>query len=225
MYDEKGNLIGFDVEIAKDIASKLGVELELDRSAKTYDEVVTLVLEKKADIAISCLSNTLDRAQRLLLTDPYITLYKTLLINRLLAAKTKRGDDLDKLLNHKDAMIGVVRGSAYVGFAKEEYPEAQVVLYDSWNKLADAVFKGKILALIYDDVAVQQWLKTKPIASIRLHMEVQKDKKDPISMAVHWEDVQLFVWLNQFLLREDLNGTMDKLIIKYFKDQSWIQEK
>src|ERR1043166_3923931 len=56
MHDGSGNFIGYDVEIANDIAKKLGVKVEFLRTAKFYDDVVTQIEKGEADLGISKLS-------------------------------------------------------------------------------------------------------------------------------------------------------------------------
>jgi len=40
MHDREGTFYGFDVEIAKEVAKRMGVELEFNRDPKTFDAVV-----------------------------------------------------------------------------------------------------------------------------------------------------------------------------------------
>ena len=82
MTSKNGSLFGFEVDLANDIAKKLGVKVEFNRSAQTFDGLVDMVTEGKADIAISMLSNTLSRARRVRFSEPYITLHQSFLFNR-----------------------------------------------------------------------------------------------------------------------------------------------
>ena len=60
---DSNNLIGLDAKIAKGLADALGVEVEFNRSADTFNGVVDQVYQLKADIAISKISQPLSRAQ------------------------------------------------------------------------------------------------------------------------------------------------------------------
>ena len=81
-----GGWQGFDVDLAADIARRLGVEVE-SKLAASFDEVVDMVAAGDADLAISKLSITLERSQRVRFSKPYMAVYQTLLINRLAAPK------------------------------------------------------------------------------------------------------------------------------------------
>ena len=60
----KEYFIGHDVELARSIADALGVEIEFDRSPKTFNAITDLVASEKADMAISLVSRTLSRAEK-----------------------------------------------------------------------------------------------------------------------------------------------------------------
>lgn len=62
--DEPQGLYGLDIKIARAIAAYLGVEVQFDRSAQTFDETIDAVYHLRADIAITKLSQTLNRARR-----------------------------------------------------------------------------------------------------------------------------------------------------------------
>ena len=66
--DRNGDLQGFDIELAKGIAQELGVDVEFNRDAASFNETVDIVLRKDADIVISKLSATLSRSKKVFFT-------------------------------------------------------------------------------------------------------------------------------------------------------------
>jgi ABC-type amino acid transport substrate-binding protein len=225
MHNKKGYLYGFDVDLAQDIARRMGVELEFNRSARSFDEVVELVNRRKADVAISALSSTLGRARLVRFTDSYIVLHRALLINRIeLAKQKKRYDDPLQLLNDPEMKIGVIRGTSYVGFAKEDFPKAQILHYKDWNTVVKDVLEGKIIAVLYDDIEIKIWNRANPESALYLQTVIIKNKKDPLSFAVHWKDSHLLSWLNLYLQTIKEDGTYDRLIKKYIESEYWKTE-
>ena len=75
---QHGQLVGIDIDMAKEIAAKLGVKVRFNRDAKTFDSVVSLLANGDADMAISKLSRTLSRAQVISFSTPYIRLHRAL---------------------------------------------------------------------------------------------------------------------------------------------------
>ena len=68
--DQDGALVGADIDLARAIGQALGVAVEFNRSVATFDGVVDLVARGEADVAISKLSVTLDRALRVRFSNP-----------------------------------------------------------------------------------------------------------------------------------------------------------
>jgi len=183
-----GELIGLDVEIAYAIANRLGVKAVFNRNAASFDEVVQLVVNKEADIALSKLSLTTQRAELARFTQPYIVLRQALLINRLEYAK------IDSKIS-----IGVVNNSSYVNFAAANFPNAEIKKYKDWTETVNALFEGKVMAIYRDEGEILTILATKKDASILMKPVIISDKRDPIAMAVSAEAPFLQDWLNIFL--------------------------
>jgi ABC-type amino acid transport substrate-binding protein len=217
MHDAQGNFCGLDVDLANDIARNLGVRVEFNRKAKTFDEVVELVFTREADVAISYLSKTLERAKKVLFTDAYITLYQTLAVNRLKAAQRKWGKSPMRFLNDKTVVIGTLKESSYITFAKELFPLAAIVPYDNVDLAFNDAKKGKVHAAFFDNVFIKGWHNANPDAALYVQTLICRDKEDPIAMAVHWQDTHLYEWLNQYLRAVIKDGTVDKLINKYLE--------
>ena len=217
MHDEEGNFVGLDVDLANDIGRKLGVEVELNRKARTFDGVVDVVFSGEADVAISYLSKTLERAKKVLFTDTYTTLYQTLVVNRLQAAQRKLGSDPMKFLNDKKVKIGTLKESSYITFAQELFPQAGVVAYDNIDDAFDDAREGKIQAAFFDNIFAKGWHNLHPDAALYVQTIICRQKEDPIAMAVRWQDIHLCAWLNQYLRGVTKDGTIDKFIEKYLE--------
>lgn len=222
MHNDKNELVGIDVDIAKSIAEELGVKLVLKREAKTYDEVVQMVFNKEADIGVSALSDTLERAKIVRFTQPYWSLKQALLINRLKLSAYKSHPDYKKielLLDNADIRIGVTKGSSYVDFAKKQFPHAQIVSYNSLAEGAEDTKKSHILAFLYDEVEIRNWNKLHPEASLFLKTDFIEQGIDTLAIAVHWQDSHLLAWLELFVEKKTKDGFLTQLNNKYNTEQ------
>lgn len=74
VVDGKNQIVGSDIELAKAIATELGVELEL--SPMSFDNVLASVQSGKADLAISGVSKTDERSKVFDFSIPYYTAKK-----------------------------------------------------------------------------------------------------------------------------------------------------
>jgi polar amino acid transport system substrate-binding protein len=68
--DEKNNTVGFDMDLAKEIGKKLGMEVEIISTA--WDGIFTSLNTDKFDCIISSVSINEDRQKNYALTKPYI---------------------------------------------------------------------------------------------------------------------------------------------------------
>lgn len=225
MHNKKGEFTGIDVEIAQDIANKLGVEVEFNRSPETFDEIVDVVANHEADVAISLLSDTLNRAMRVRFSDSYVELHQTLLINRLELAKrfpeAETADEINLALNQPGIKIGVISGTSYVDFVKETYPLATSVPYEDFSVMVEDVTKGTLFALLYDELEISNWKYANPDGGLLLKIVVLDKQKDTIAFAVHRDDVNLLAWLNLYLAKARDNGFLDSLLDTYLTRNEW----
>jgi len=210
-----GKLYGIDIDLAKDIAKQLGVKLKIIRIGNTFDNVVNAVAERKADIAISCLSITLKRALKVNFTQPYVYLHHALLINRL---KAPQNFSNLNWINSPKTIIGVMNGTSYVEFAKSDYPNAKIKKYNSWHKLTQDILKGKVTVILYDEIEISRWMYTHPEEIFYVRKKILWNKVDSIAIAVNWKDIHLLSWLNIYLSMIKKNGKLKKIIHKYYKN-------
>jgi polar amino acid transport system substrate-binding protein len=215
MVSKKGELYGLDVKLGTDIANQLGVEVEFTRKAKSFDEVIAMVIRKEADVAISKLSKTLERSEKVLFTDPYIILRQGLLVDRLKIARIKEDEDPIEFITHLRGDIGVIASSSYVEFAQRMFPKATIKEFGTWEDVIAALEKGDILAAFRDELEIKKIIRAKPHISLDVQTVIFKDTKDPIAMAVSRDNTLFLYWLNEYLEVRDFNLDADKLLSEY----------
>ncbi|MDR1390465.1 MAG: ABC transporter substrate-binding protein [Treponema sp.] len=217
-----GELIGVDVELGYEIANLLGVRAVFNRDAASFDGVVTKIVNKEADIALSKLSRTTRRAELVRYTDPYIVFRQALLVNRLELTKITLEDKLPYFIKHFDGRIGVVKNSSYVGYAEMNFPGAHIETYDTWEQTIDALFGGTVLAAYRDEGEILIINTLREDASILMKPVFINDKRDPIAMAVASDAPLLQEWLNvfleEYLLQNKRELTPAQIVERHFGD-------
>ena len=211
-------LVGLDIDLATDIATNLGVDLEFNRDALTYDGVVDLVASREADLGISCISQTRQRAVKVNFTEPYVKLYYAFIINRVKTARLSAGKKLNEWINDSNVILGTVAGSSYVEFIQRDYPLASLKTYPDWEACCAAVLSGEVHAVLFDDSMVRGWINDHPEDVLYLQTQILQDKEDPISIVVNWQDTHLLDWLNLYLGTLKRDGTLDAWIEKWLKN-------
>ncbi len=206
---------GLDIKIAQGLAEALDVDLEFNRSAETFNEVVDQVYQLKADIAISKLSRTLSRAKRVRFSRPYVTMRQGLLVNRLQLAQQTQGNQVIEAIRNFNGDVGVIQGSSYVGFIKQKFPKATIREYPTWDDIVDAVVNGDIQAAYRDELEVKKIILKNPDSALRLQTIALTDTQDQIAMALPWDSEHLQDFVNQYLDTFNLDYTADAVLDEY----------
>lgn len=138
--------VGSDIELAKYIAEKLGVELEI--SAMDFSAVQAAIPSGQADIAISGFARTEERAQNMELSTPFNITEdggQTVLVLKGEGANYTAADDFSGL------QIGAQNGSLQYNLVSSQLPEdVEIVPVGSLNDGVLMLETGKIDALASD---------------------------------------------------------------------------
>lgn len=138
--------VGSDIELAKYIAEKLGVELEI--SAMDFSAVQAAIPSGQADIAISGFARTEERAQNMELSTPFNITEdggQTVLVAKGEGANYTAAEDFSGL------QIGAQNGSLQYNLVSEQLPDdVEIVPVGSLNDGVLMLETGKIDALASD---------------------------------------------------------------------------
>jgi ABC-type amino acid transport substrate-binding protein len=222
--DKDNELKGIDVSLIKGFAQLLGVDIEFDRSAKFLDDVALKVLNHEADVGISKLSLTFDRAMNLAVTEPYIDLNQALLINRLLLAKQVENQDSSHTIKNLHGTLGVLKKSSYVGYSKY-FKNMKLVEYDAWDDALNDVDHGKITAVFRDEAEIKIYLHKNPESALKLMSVEIQDAFDPKGAIVSLDNIQLKELLNFYFSMLHLKLTPEKVISQYDSTVAEIENK
>lgn len=209
-----GKLAGYDIDLATKMADELGVKLVITRDAPAFNDLVTLVSSGKADLAVSKLSRTLSRSRYIKFSSPYMTFKQGLLFNRLQLAKVSSESEIHKFVRNYKGTVGVIANSSYANYAKDNFPEAKIKEYPTWDAAVQALTNGEVLSLYRDELEIKRVLASIPNSSLLFKPVYFTDLTDPIAVAVKTENTQLLYWVNIFLENEQ-KMTADEILKKY----------
>jgi ABC-type amino acid transport substrate-binding protein len=222
-HNKKGILDGYDIEIANDIAKFLGVKVEFNRSAVTFQDVVKLVQDEHADIAISAISATLSRGLNVRFSEPYLTPNQCLILNRILEVKI--GNKVN--LNPDQLKVAVLGNSSYEDFFQQNilyfdniFKTKAFIKYNSLDKILKDVTEEKILGFYADEIYANHIIKNKKIANIYVRKKIITDATDPISIAINWNSPNLAEWINLYIKKLKQSGKAKYLNNKYLRENN-----
>ena len=212
MTNSSGDFIGLDINIAKDIAKNLNVELVLNTNSTTFNELIRLTAQNEVDFSISCLSKTSKRSNIVNFTIPYTRLHNAIIINKLKTIKFKDAQNPITLLANPNMTIGIVKDSSYEEFSRNEFGNAQIIAFPTWEQVSKAVISGEICSGFFDDNQVNILIRQKPELALNLTAFSFKDKADNISIAVNWQKTHLLTWLNSYIESSNIPRNIKELM-------------
>lgn len=216
LTNQKGEIIGFDVDMAKRMAKAMGVELELVSTA--WDGIIPALLTDKFDIIMSGMTLTQERNMSINFASPYIEIGQSVIVSNKVAGEVKSYADL----NDPKYTIASKLGTTGEQATKRMIPNAKYISFETEQEGVLEVVNGKIDAFIYDmpynSVAVAQRGGGKVT-----HID-QAFTFEPLAWAVRKGDPDILNWLNNFMYQIRHDGTYDKIYKKWFQDDAWIKE-
>jgi len=209
MTDEKGNLVGFDVDMAKLMAKAMGVKLKLVNTA--WEGIIPALLTKKFDIIMSGMTILQKRNLKVNFCEPYYYIGQCLLIQR----KDKKKIRSWKNLNKKGVIVTTKLGVTGSFTAKKLMPKATLREFKSENEGAMQVANGLATAFIYDEPQIRVFAAKYKKQCVGIYKPITFE---PLAWAIRKGDVDWLNWLNNFLRQTRGDGSWAKLKKKWFVD-------
>lgn len=195
-YTKGTEVVGIDVDIAKEVAKDLGAELKIE--TMDFDAVIPSVQSSKSDFGASGISITEDRLKEVDFSIPY-----TETIQVILTTKDSGINKLEDLFGKK---VGVQMGTTSDLMIQEDYPDIELAPGKQYTDIAMDLANGKIDAIVLDQLPAENILKTNDNFTIA----ESEFYKDSYAFAVKKGNDELL---------ESMNKTIQRLI-----DEGKIQE-
>jgi polar amino acid transport system substrate-binding protein len=207
-----GTLAGAEIDMAAQIGRALGVKVEFIDDADSFDAVVDLVATDRSDIGLSKLSQTYRRLHRVRFSEPYIRLRHALLFNRSVIGQDAERRSPAEVLRGYSGRIGVIAGSAYVDFAKTNFPAASVVEARAWDDVIASLLAGKIDAIYRDEFEIRRIVKNHPALNVKFGTAAITDQEALLSIAICDTCSKLQEFVNYHVERTKHNWTLKALL-------------
>ena len=141
MRDKKGELIGFEVDVANEVAKGMGVELQLIPTQ--FAGIIPALLAGTFDTIITGIATTPKRNLQVNFTIPYQTYGSTLTISsKAMPGVTSLAD-----LNKSSVTFATRRGGTGVAALKKNFPNAKIIQYDDDAQAYQDVINGNASAI------------------------------------------------------------------------------
>lgn len=212
MKSKSGELIGYEVDLAKALAKNMGVKLKLVEMP--FSDLLSALKSGKIDAVMSGMTMTPERNLEVLFAGPYLLSGKTIL------TKSSRVSEISDASNDKKYRIVTLKGSTSVDFVKNYMQKHELILVDKYSDGVEMVLSDKADAMVAD----------KPICVVTLMKNQGKDLVisdkpltiEPIGMALPSDDPQFLNLVENYISSLELSGTLPLLEKSWFQDGAWM---
>lgn len=201
-HDESDTLCGYDVEVAKMIGDKMGVETEY--SEITWEGLLTSLDTGTVDLVLNQVGVTPERKEKYDFSDPYLYSYIALITLEDNAEIT----DWESAEGKKTSLN---ISSNYAGIA-EQYG-MDITASDTFSKDIELLLAGRTDCVINNTIAFNDYLAQKPDTPIKI-VAVQ-ETPDTVAIPIPKGNEDLLEAVNNAIAELSEEGTLTELSEKY----------
>lgn len=213
MRNKKGQIVGFDVDMVKEMAKAMGVKLELVNT--NWDGIIPGLMTKKYDVIASGMTVTQSRNLKINFATPYIVVGQTVLLNK----KHKGKITSYRQLNNPKYTVASKLGTTGEQATKRMIPRAKYLSFETEQEGSLEVINGKVDAFIYD-LPFNAIMSSAQGKGKLIHLD-KAFTYEPLAWAVRKGDPDFLNFLNNFMVQVKNDGRYDRIYAKWFKSSRW----
>ena len=200
MTTDSGEIEGIDVDTAKAIAEKLGLELQIDDM--DFDAALLSVQQGKADIVMAGVTVTDERKAVMDFSDSYATGIQSIIV--------PEGSDIASPDDLAGKKIGTQRGTTGYIYCSDDFGDDAVVAYDDGLTAVQALKNGQVDAVVIDNAPATEYVAANPGLVILDTSYAEEDYAIGMAKGSALEDA-----VNAALEELKADGTLQSIVDKY----------
>ncbi|MDO5095883.1 MAG: transporter substrate-binding domain-containing protein [Peptostreptococcaceae bacterium] len=203
MIDGKDEVVGFDIEIAKEIGKALGVEVEIQDMG--FDAVLAGVGSGLIDIGMAGINPSKDREAAMDFSEMYYQTVHTILVRADAKDNYKSVDDL------AGKTIGAQIGTVQEQISKETIKGANV---KSLGKVTDLVLElktGMIEAIVLEEPVANSYAKQNPDLAVGDSIKMEKIDGGAAVITAN-DEKELMAEINKILAELKESGKIEQFV-------------
>ncbi len=207
-YDDKNELKGYDVDIAREVAKKLNLKIEF--LTAPWDAMLAAFDAGKADAVFNQVSVTDERKKKYDYAQPYTVVHGAIITHKD-NDDIKSFDDLKGKKNADSATSNWAKVAASYG--------AQNITVDSFSKSMELLVSKRVDTVVRDNIVFYDFIKQRPDAPVKIAAEgSDTDYTAPI---VQKGNTELAEQISKAIEELKNEGKLAEISIRYFgKDVS-----
>lgn len=198
-YYENGEIVGVDIDIAKEIAKYLGKELVI--KDVSFDSIINEVKSGKSDFGAAGISYTEERAKEVDFTIDYSISKQVIIVK----------EGINKVDNLDNKRIALQLGSVADSYVTKNYKNATVIRQKKYLAAIEDLKNDKVDLVIMDELPAKEILKNNP-GLVILDQELFTDK---YGMVVRKGNDELLKAINKVLSDLIADGKIEEYVIHH----------
>jgi polar amino acid transport system substrate-binding protein len=207
--DENGEIVGFDIDVAREVCSRLGIELVLQPI--NWDAKEQELKTGNIDCIWNGFTITEERKQNILFTEPYMNNRQIIVV--------KEDAPYNKMEDLKGKKLGLQSQSSAQDAldAHEDFKSSlgEVVLFDTNTVAIMDLEKGGIDALLVDEIVIKYYMQNKKAKFKIFEKELSHEE---YGIGFRKNDKKLMQKIQETLKAMAKDGTLAEISNKWFED-------
>ena len=213
MKDKKGNLVGFEIDVARKLADDMGVKIEFVPTA--WSGIIPALLTGKFDVIIGGMGITPKRNLKVNFTIPYDYSGMSMVAHKVRAKGFTSLDDFNK----KDVSVAARMGTTAEQAARKYMPNATLKLFENEGQALQELNLGRVHAVVSSaPMPIFHALKYPDKLFVPLK---ENFTREPIGFAIRKGDHDALNYLNNWVLNMHAQGFLKEKKAYWFESRKW----
>ena len=211
MKDKKGELIGFEIDVAKKFAADMGVKVEFIPTK--WSGIIPALLTGKFDVLIGGMTITTQRNLKINFSRPYYFVEQGLMANK----KKTEGFKIEDF-NSPDVIIAARLGSTAAIAAKQNFPKAEIRLFDDEPSTVQELLNGNVHATVSATILLYSTALDHPDL---IKVYDKSLMNEAIGIGVRKGDFDTINFIDSWIEINRNNGWIQEKYNYWFKTRDW----
>ena len=213
MKDKKGELIGFEIDVAQKLAQDMGVKVEFVPTA--WSGIIPALLTGKFDVIIGGMGITPKRNLKVNFTMPYEYSGMSMVAHKKKAAGFSTLADFNK----KTVTIAVRMGTTAEQAARKFMPNAEFKLFENESQALQELNLGRVHAVV-SSAPMPAFHALKYPDKLFVPLK-ENFTKEPIGFAIRKGDYDALNFFNNWILINHASGFLKEKQAYWFESKEW----
>jgi len=214
MKAKSGDLIGYEVDIARLLAESMNVKLKIEQLP--FPDLLPALKDGKVDLVMSGMTMTPKRNLEAAFVGPYILSGKSILTKSSILARAQESEEI----NQTNLKLATLKGSTSEAFVKNFLENTSLNLVNNYDEAITMLTNDEVDVVVADYPICILTMARYPDAGFATLN--QPFTIEPIGMALPPDDVLLLNLIQNYFNAMLLAGLLDGLEEYWFEDGSWL---